>query len=138
MQSIGPPLTPQPEFHVVNATHIDVEWYKPFAFPEFDIRNYTLSIWNTSSSSHVSPDQVFSVSEDTEYPIRYYVYNNGNIPDDCVHLNFMLTASSDAGSSSVGFTTGGFAIGINFYTVYDNCMYFGLDNNVIVGVLQSA
>lgn len=63
--------------------------------------------------SHVFPNEVFNVSEDTEYPIRYCISNGGSIPDDCVYLNFTLTASSDAGTSSVGFTTGGFAIGIH-------------------------
>ena len=108
----GPPQTPQPVFHVVNGTHIEVQWDKPFALPEFDVRNYTLSVWNTSSMSYVSLQQVFPVSEDTGYPIRYYISNEGIIPADCVYLNFTLTASNDAGTSSVGFTTGGFAIGI--------------------------
>ena len=36
---IGPPLTPRPKFHVVNATDIEVHWDKPFALPEFDVRN---------------------------------------------------------------------------------------------------
>lgn len=115
---IGPPLTPQPVFHVVNATHIEVKWDKPFAFPGFDVQNYTLSIWNTSTRSPYSPNLIFPVSEDTEYPIRHYISNGGNIPDDCVYLNFTLTASSDVGTSSVGFTTGGFDIGtiVNTHT----------------------
>ena len=110
---IGPPLTPQPVFHAVNATHIKVQWDKPFALPEYDVRNYTLLIGNTSSSTHVFQNQIlYNASEDTEYPIRHYINNGGIIPDDCVYLNFTLTASSDAGTSNAGLTTGGFAIGM--------------------------
>ena len=49
------PLTPQPVFHVVNATHIKVQWDIPFALPKYDVRNYTLLIGNinTSSSTHI-------------------------------------------------------------------------------------
>jgi hypothetical protein len=122
---VGPPLTPQPVFHVINATHIEVEWDKPFALPEFDVRNYTLSIWNTSSSSHVQPNQPFPVSINTEYPIRYHISNGGNIPDNCVYLNFTLTASSEAGTSGVGFTTGGFAIGMVFTVLCIIMFQFG-------------
>ena len=83
-------LTPQPIFHVVNATHIEVQWDKPFTIPDIDVRKYTLSIWNTSSLSLTFPNQVFSVSEDTEYPIRYYFSNEGNISDECVYLNSVV------------------------------------------------
>ena len=108
----------------MNATHIEVQWDKPFALPEFDVTNYTLSIWNTSSSGHVQPNQLVSVSTYTEYPIRYLISNGGNIPDNCVYLNFTLTASSDAGTSAVGFTTGGFAIGMHFSSLYINMFQF--------------
>ena len=111
---IGPPLTPKPMFLVVNATHIEVQWDKPFTLPEFDVRNYTLSVWNTSSMSYVFPNEPFPVSQETEYPIRHYISNEGNIPNDCVYLNFTLIASSEAGISNIGFITGGFAIGIFF------------------------
>ena len=129
--SLGPPLTPQPIFHVVNATHIEVQWDKPFTIPGIDVINYTLSIWNTSSTSYVFSNETFPVFEDTEYPIRYYVSNEGNIPNVCVYLNFTLSASNDAGTSGVGHTTGGFAIGISI-TIYTP-LCFSLDNNFSVG-----
>ena len=110
----GPPLTPNPVFRIVNATHIEVQWDKPFTLPQFDVRNFTLSIWNASFSDYgfLNHQQLlFSVSESTEYPIRHYISNEGSIPSDCVYLNFTLTASNDVGISSDGFTIGGFAIG---------------------------
>ena len=115
----------------MNATHIEVQWEKPFALPEFDVRNYTLSIWNTSSNSHVQPNQLVPVSTNTEYPVSYRISNEGNIPDNCVYLNFTLTASSDAGTSAAGFTTGGFAIGMHFASL---CI--SLDNNCTVEAIQ--
>ena len=73
--------------------------------------------------SFVFPNKVYATSEETEYPLRYHISNGGVIPDHCVYLNFTLTASSDAGTSRVGFTTGGFAIGIYPFT-------FSLDNSI--------
>jgi hypothetical protein len=108
---IGPPLAPNPKFHVVNATHIEVEWDKPFALPEFDVRNYTLSIVNTTSESNSTRNKTFPVSVDTTYPIRYHISNQGDIPKQCVHLNFLLTATNDAGRSDVDSVTGGFPVG---------------------------
>ena len=77
---------------------------------------------NTNSSSHVHPNQAlnFSVSANTKYPIKHCISNEGNIPDKCLCLNFTLTASSDAGTSAVGFTTGGFAIGTHFASLCIN------------------
>ena len=120
--TIGPPLTPQPNFHVVNATHIKILWDKPFALPEFDVRNYTLSTLNTSSESSVLTSETRSVSQDTDYPISHYISNGGDIPLDCAYLNFSLTATSDAGTSTVGHVIGGFAIGT--YSVIHNNFYF--------------
>ena len=95
----------------MNATHIEVWWDKPFAFPEFDVRNYLLLILNSSSESNSTRNETISVSADTTYPIRYYLNNRGDIPKECVYMNFLLTAISDAGRSNVGSVTGGFPIG---------------------------
>lgn len=108
---LGPPCAPHPMFHVVNATHIKVQWDKPFALPEFDVRNYTLLIVNTSSESGSPRNESFLVSADTNYPITYYSNNGGDIPKECAYLNFLLTATNDAGRSDVGKVMGGFPIG---------------------------
>ena len=79
---IGPP---QPAFHVVNATHIEVEWDKSFALteydvrnylfalPEYDVRNYTLLIINTISTSHVFLNQSQVLYTVSEYPTRHSI-----------------------------------------------------------------
>ena len=108
----GPPLPPHPKFHVVNATHIKVEWDKPFALPEYDVRNYTL----TTSSQGITDTVTLEVSQDTDHPMSEYFNNRGDIPQDCVLTNFTLTATNDIGRSLEGFVTGGFAIGIFCYT----------------------
>ena len=108
---LGPPFTPHPEFHVVNATHIQVQWDKPFALPEFDVTHYMMLIVNTSSESDSPRNESFSVSANTTYPIRYYISNGGTIPKECMYVNFSLTAISDAGRSDIGSVTGGFPIG---------------------------
>ena len=66
---------------------------------------------NTSSESGISLSETLSVSQDTDYPISYYISNGGDIPWDCVYLNYTLTTTSDAGISDAGFVVGGFAIG---------------------------
>lgn len=109
--ALGPPRAPHPIFHVVNATHIKVQWDKPFALPEFDVRKYTLLIVNTSSESGSPRSEPFSVSADTTYPIAHYISNGGDIPKECIYLNFSLTATNDAGRSDIGEVMGGFPIG---------------------------
>ena len=105
---LGPPLTPHPEFHVVNATHIEVQWDKPFALPEFDVQYYTLSISFENDTTLNGP---YNVSADIAYPIRHYIGNGRNIAKECVYLRFILTATSDAGTSDAGSVIGGFPIG---------------------------
>jgi hypothetical protein len=70
-----------------------------------------LFIVNTSSQSDQTRKEIFSVSADTTYPIRYHINNQGYIPKECVRLNFLLTATNDAGGSDVGSVVGGFPIG---------------------------
>ena len=121
---IGPPLTPRPKFHVVNATHIEIEWDKPFALPEFDVLYYNLSIVNTSLENDTSSNELFIASESTGYPIRHYISNMGDIPKECVYLNFNLTATSDAGTSDPGSVSGGFPIGKSHLTSHTtHCSY---------------
>ena len=91
----------------MNATHIEVWWNKPFALSEFDVRNYVLLI----SESNSTRNETISVLADTTYPIRYYLNNRGDIPKECVYMNFLLTAINDAGRSDVGSVIGGFPIG---------------------------
>ena len=107
----GPPLPPHPKFRVVNATHIEVQWDKPFALPEVDVQKYTLSIINTSSENSSTINEQYNVSADTAYPIRHYINNGGNIAMECVCLRFIVTATNDAGTSEEGSVTGGFPIG---------------------------
>jgi hypothetical protein len=109
--SLGPPLAPYPKFHVVNATHIEVQWDKPFALPEVDVQNYTVSIVNTSSENNPTINGLYIVSADTAYPIRHYISNGGDIARECVYLSFTVTATNDAGTSDAGSVTGGFPIG---------------------------
>ena len=96
-------------FQVVNSTHIIVEWYKTFALPEFDVKYYTLTTANTSTDTSIQ--ETFNTSVVVDYPLVHYLSNRGVIPQDCVYLNFTLTATNEAGTSDEGFTTGGFAIG---------------------------
>ena len=98
-------------FRVVNATHIEIQWDKPYTLPEFDVRNYTLSIVNSNSESDLPTSELFSVSAVTAYPIRHYISNGGDIPKECMYLMFNLTATSDAGTSDTGSVFGGFPIG---------------------------
>ena len=107
---IGPPLAPHPKFQVVNATHIEVKWDKPFTLPDFDVISYTLLV-NTSFEGVSLRNQSFSVSANTTYPIRFYLSNGGDIPKECVYINFLLTAKNDAGESHIGSVMGGFPIG---------------------------
>ena len=110
MQYTGPPLMPHPVFHVVNATHIKVQWDKPFVFPEFDIRNYTL--YTSSWRSRTATNETLDTAWDTNYPIIHYTSNGGVIPQNCIYMNFTLIATNDVGHSTEGFATGGFAIGM--------------------------
>ena len=107
--SAGPPVKPSPIFQVVNSTHIKVEWNKTFALPEFDVKYYTLTTANTSTDTSIQETINASVVED--YPLVHYLSNRGVIPQDCVYLNFTLTATNDVGTGDEGFTTGGFPIG---------------------------
>ena len=95
----------------MNATHIEVQWDKPFALPEFDVQNYTLLIANTSSENDSTINRLFHISADTAYPIRHYINNGGDIPKECVYLQFILTATNDAGTSDASSVAGGFPIG---------------------------
>ena len=107
---IGPPLPPHPQFHVVNATHIEVQWNKPFSFSaEFDITNYTLTTQSEGSQS--SNEASFPVTTNTSYPFIHYISNNGTIARECVHMNFTVTATNEVGTSDGGVATGGFPIG---------------------------
>ena len=112
MQYAGPPLTPHPVFHVVNAMHIKVEWDKPFVCPEFDIRNYTLH--TSSGRNRTTTTDTLYASSDTNYSesMIHYISNGGVIPQECIYMNFTLIATNDVGSSTEGFATGGFAIGM--------------------------
>ena len=125
----GPPLLPQLIFHVVDATKIEVKWNKPFSFQKFNVTNYTLSIWNTSSNFYVVKDENFLVNENTDYPIRYYLTKEENISDVCHYLEFRLIASNDIGNSTVGQTTGSFPISKlehpcmpNFHNLHRSCV----------------
>ena len=109
--ALGPPRAPHPMFHVVNATHIKVQWSKPFVLPELDVRKYTLLIVNTSSESGSPRNESILVSASTNYPITYYISNGGDTPKECVYLNFLLTATNDAGRSDIGEVMGGFPVG---------------------------
>lgn len=106
---LGPPLAPRPKFHVVNATHIEIKWDKPFALPEVDVQNYTLSIVNDSSENDTTITGLYHISADT---MRQYLSNGGDIARECVYLTFILTATNDAGISDPGSVTGGFPIGM--------------------------
>ena len=90
-----------------------MQWDKPFTLPEFDVKNYTLTTVNTSLEADDPARETFNASmiKDSDYPFVHYVSNRGVIPQDCVYLNFTLTATNEAGTSDEGFTTGGFAIG---------------------------
>ena len=108
-------------FHVVNATHIKVQWDKPFVFPEFDIRNYTL--FTSSATTGTTTNETLDASQDTSYPMVHYANNGGVIPQDCVYMNFSLIATNDIGRSTEGFATGGFAIGmLPLYSLHTECM----------------
>ena len=116
---IGPPLPPHPEFDAVkfNATHIKVQWDKPFSFPaEFDIRNFTLT--TRSEGSLLLSETFFPVTADTNYPIVHHINNNGIIARECVHMNFTVTATNEVGTSDGGFATGGFPI-----SEFKQCLY---------------
>ena len=108
--SLGPPFAPHLKFHVVNATHIQVQWDKPFALSDFDIRQYILIV-NTTSVNDSTRNETFYVSANTTYPITYYISNDGDIPKECVYINFLLAAINDAGKSNAGSAIGGFPIG---------------------------
>ena len=95
----------------MNATHIEVQWDKPFALPEFDVLNYTLSIVNIISENDTTINGPYDVSADTAYPIRHYFSNGGHIPEECVYQQFILTATNDVGTSDSGSVIGGFPIG---------------------------
>ena len=94
----------------MNATHIKVQWDKPFALPEFDVKSYTLSTLNTTSGTGVPTTETVNVTSG-EGPYIHYMSNGGIIPRDCFDLNFTLTAANDIGTSDEGFTSGGFPIG---------------------------
>ena len=85
--------------------------------------------------SYVFPNEMFPVTQETEYPIRHYISNEGNIPNDCVYINFTLIASSEAGTSSIGFITGGFAIGISIVIVYNHRLMFSVQITMVFGIV---
>ena len=107
MLSTDRPLPPQPTFRVVNATHIEVKWDKPYANPEVDVQYYTLTIYGIENSTK----EVYTYSGDTTYPIRHFQSNGGVIPTMCNYLQFNLTATNAAGTSDAGSVMGGFPIG---------------------------
>ena len=72
------------------------------------MRNYSLITSYDNSSETTKHVQV---SQSQEYPIVHYISNGGHIPQECVHMNFTLIATNEAGSSNQGFATGGFPIG---------------------------
>ena len=71
------------------------------------MKNFTLTI--RSEDSQLSNE--FEVTPESMYPIVHYISNGGNIPQECVHMNFTLTATNEAGTSDEGYATGGFPIG---------------------------
>ena len=100
----GPPLPPHPILRVVNATHIEVFWGKPYAYPGFDIQSYTLTIINMS----IDTTEVHTYTADTTYPIRHYVNNVGDNHNKCHTLQFNLIATNAVGNSHTGSVVGGF------------------------------
>ena len=100
----GPPLPPHPTFRVVNATHIEVKWDKPYANPEFDIQSYTLTIINMRTNT----TEVHTYMADTTYPIRHLVNNGGDISNECHYVRFNVTATNVAGTSQTGSVVGSF------------------------------
>ena len=76
------------------------------------MRNYTLV--TRSDNSSVTTEH----AADQQYPIVQYISNGGSIPQQCVHMNFTLTAMNDVGMSDEGFTTGGFPIGKSLRIIY--------------------
>ena len=94
----------------MDATQIKVQWDKPFSFPaEFDVTNYTLTTRTEGSQS--SKETTFQVTADTNYPLVHHISNGGTTAQECVHMNFTLTARNKVGMSDEGFATGGFPIG---------------------------
>ena len=108
MYYAGPPLSPHPKFHIVNYSHIEVKWNKPYAHPDFDVENYTLTITYLEDDGR---SEVYTISADTDYPIRYSLYNEGVIPKKCEDIQFSVTATNAAGISEAGVVVGGFPIG---------------------------
>ena len=72
------------------------------------MRSYSL-ITSYDNSSETSKH--IQVSQSQEYPLVHYISNGGHIPQECVHMNFTLTATNEAGTSKEGYATGGFPIG---------------------------
>ena len=55
--------------------------------------------------------EVYNISADTDYPIRYFVNNEGVIPTKCGSIQFSVIATNVAGTSEAGIVVGGFPIG---------------------------
>ena len=55
--------------------------------------------------------EVFNISADTDYPIRYFLNNNGVFPQKCEDIQFSVTATNAAGTSDADVVVGGFPIG---------------------------
>ena len=108
MTSTGRPLPPQPTFRVVDATHIEVKWDKPFS--GVDIQYYTLTIINMEDDS--KEVYTYPGSGDTSYPVKHYQSTKGHIQSKCNYLQFNLTATSAAGTSDTGSVIGSFPIGM--------------------------
>ena len=107
MISTGPPLSPHPRFRIVNCSHVEVSWDKPYAHPDFDVENYTLTVSYTKDNR----TEVYNISGDAAYPIRQFLSNGGRIPDGCENILFSVTATNAVGTSEAGVVVGGFPIG---------------------------
>ncbi|KAL5500456.1 hypothetical protein EMCRGX_G012020 [Ephydatia muelleri] len=103
----GPPLTPSPEFRILNATQLIIAWDKPFTWTSVaDILYYTVRMYNSSSQQSMNWTD-FSVATTDKY--AHYL-TAGNVADQCTELTFDVSATSIVGQSKYGSVKGGFPI----------------------------
>lgn len=101
------PLAPSPEFSVVNVSTVRVEWAAPFTWQGFPITNYTVTVEVSNQTSAEWVELVSVLSPNT----LSFNLTKSSCPLSCMELSFLVTATSEVGTSLPGTVQGRFAAG---------------------------
>lgn len=112
----GPPLSPHPQLHVINATKLQVSWNEPFTWDPFPIIDYTVTLYNTSEVDR-------EIHTNTVVTERSQLMTIDQEMTTCSLLRIEVSARNQIGTSKRANVSGGFPVGefsvLKYESVYN-------------------